>query len=287
MKTKLFLTIITCFVVTSVFSQSNLNDYKYVIVPSQYSFLKSKDQYQLNSLTKFLFDKYGFKALMEGEDYPEDLAKNRCLALRSDVKKDNNLFKTKLTVMLKGCNDQILYTSKLGESREKDYKKAYNQALREAFSEFSAINYKYEPNENILAQANTTEAKTNNEVSQEIQKLKDEIQSLKKEKEKVAEVKKETTEVSHVKQEPLDEVKSIKEDVVSVVSNVLYAQEIENGFQLVDSSPKVVYKIKNTGLSNVFLVENKEAIIYKKDNDWILEYYSDNALKQDVLNIKF
>ena len=67
----------------------------------------------------------------------------------------------------------------------------------------------------------------------------------------------------------------------------MYAQEIENGFQLVDSSPKVVYKIKTTGLDNTFLVEDKDAIIYKKGDMWVLEYYSGSVLKQEELNIKF
>ena len=35
------------------FSQTSINDFKYVSVPESYSFLKSKDQYQLNSLTIF------------------------------------------------------------------------------------------------------------------------------------------------------------------------------------------------------------------------------------------
>ena len=67
----------------------------------------------------------------------------------------------------------------------------------------------------------------------------------------------------------------------------MYAQEIENGFQLVDSSPKVVYRIKSTGLSNTYIVEGKSAIVYKKGDDWVLEYYEGSVLKQDLLYIKF
>ena len=84
-------------------AQSNLNDYKYVIVPNKFDFLKEADKYQLNSLTKFLFNKYGFTALLENENYPEDLAKNMCLGLRSDVISESGMFKTKLRVELKNC----------------------------------------------------------------------------------------------------------------------------------------------------------------------------------------
>ena len=47
---------------TIQFSQElNLEKYQYIIVPDQFSFLKSVDQYQTSSLTKFLFEKKGFK----------------------------------------------------------------------------------------------------------------------------------------------------------------------------------------------------------------------------------
>lgn len=292
MKTKFFSAIIACFIVTTVFSQSNLNSYKYVIVPNKFDFLKEKDQYQLNSLAQFLFNKCGLEALMEGDAYPEDLAKNRCLALRSDAVKGAGMFKTKLTVELKDCNDRLVYSSNLGESREKDYAKAYVEALRNTFKSMEALNYKYEPSENITAlQTQSTEVKS--EVAQEIQELRKEIQNLKKKKE--VEIVTNTPEVieSQPKVEVVAVVPSIKventmeTDIKEVLSKVLYAQEIENGFQLVDSSPKVVYRIKQTKLNHVFLVENKSAIIYKKGDDWTLEYYANGILKQDILNIKF
>ena len=289
MKTKFFSAIIACFIVTTVFSQSNLNGYKYVIVPNKFDFLKNKDQYQLNSLAQFLFKKYGFVALREGDGYPEDLAKNRCLALRSDVINESGMFKTILAVELKDCSDQLVYTSKPGVSREKDYTKAYVGALRAAFKSIEALNYKYEPKENIAAlQTQSTVVKS--EVAEEIQKLKQEIQNLKKEKEEEIVINK--PEIIKP-QSKVEVVPSIKEETIreapvkEILSKVLYAQEIENGFQLVDSSPKVVYRIKQTKLDKVFLVENKSAIIYKKGDDWVLEYYANGILKQDILNIKF
>ncbi|AXP79606.1 hypothetical protein CJ739_508 [Mariniflexile rhizosphaerae] len=275
MKLKYFAILVTCLLSTSIFSQANLNNYKYVIIPNKYDFLKEADQYQLNSLTEFLFDKYGFQTLMEGSNYPEDVIRNRCLALKSNVIKDSGLFKTKLTVELKNCNDQVVYTSEMGESREKEYQKAYNEALRDAFKSIEALNYKYVPNtNNSIAVSQNVENES--EVSKEIQQLREEIQNLKKEKEAV---------VSD-KVEP--KVDAVAEPIVKEApSGVLYAQAIENGFQLVDSTPKVVYKIKKTSIDGVFLVENKNATLYKKDANWILEYYENNVLKQDVLNIKF
>ncbi|TGV02040.1 hypothetical protein [Flavivirga rizhaonensis] len=294
MRTNFFSIIIVCFMVTTVFSQSNLNDYKYVIVPNKFDFLKQKNQYQLNSLAKFLFEKYGFEALMEGDKYPEDLIRNRCLALRSDAIKGSGMFRTKLTIELKDCNDQLIYSSTLGESREKDYARAYNEALRNSFKSIEGLNYKYKPNKNITG-LQTQIPEANNEVTQEIEQLKQEIQNLKKEKEVEAAVNVQKVVEPNPKGEVVPVPTIIKGEannnmetgVKEVLSRVLYAQEIENGFQLVDSSPKVVYRIKQTKLDNIFLVENTSAIIYKKGDSWVIEYYSNNILKQEELNIKF
>ncbi len=274
---------------TSVFSQSNLNSYKYIVIAEKFDFLNEPNQYRLNELTQFLFEKYGFEAVIEGEDYPQDLLVNRCLGLKANVLKDSGMFKTKLSVQLKDCNDRTVYTSEIGESREKEYEKAYNEALRNAFNSIEALNYKYEPNQKILA-LEAPAAK--NEVAAEIQQLKAEIQNLKKEKE-----------VEAVESVPQPKVEAVKETMPTVVvtqtpmledkvsttksTGVLYAQAIDNGFQLVDSTPKVVYKIKKTGIADVFLVENKNATLYKKGTNWILEYYEDNVLKQEELDIKF
>jgi hypothetical protein len=291
MKTQFLSIIVASLISFSAFSQISINNYKYVIVPEKFDFLKEKDEHQLNSLTKFLFNKYGFEAVMEGSEYPTDLALNRCLALDADVLNESNLFKTKLKIELKDCNDKLVHTTALGESRVKEYKKAFNQALREAFKNLAKLNYKYEPNESITSISTAVQAPAKAEVSQEIAELKKEIQNLKKEKQTVVEAV-DNTAVSKpevVVQEPKQVAKpEVKEPaVIEGVSNVLYAQEIENGFQLVDSSPKVVYRIKKTNLNDVFLVEGSSAIIYKKGDDWVVEYYSGGALEQDMLNINF
>ena len=290
MKFKISLIVIACFIVSNVFSQTNLNQYKYVVVPNKFDFLNEADQYQLNSLTKFLFEKYGFATLKEGENYPEDMVKNRCLALKSDVLKDSGIFKTKLTVELKDCNDRTVFTSEVGESREKEYKMAYNEALRDAFKSIEALNYKYQPSENIISLATTNEAPLKSEVAEEIQELKKEIQILKEEKEnKVEAVKAIPVPVKEIEKAdvPMKGEKPMEAVVKEALENVLYAQEIENGYQLVDSTPKVVYRIKNTTLKNVFLVEDKNAILYKKGDSWVVEYYDNTILRQEQLNIKF
>ena len=70
-------------------------------------------------------------------------------------------------------------------------------------------------------------------------------------------------------------------------SGVLYAQLIANGYQLVDNSLKVIYKLTKTTQPNYFLIQGGNGFVYKKDGQWIAEYYEGETLKQEVLNIKF
>ncbi|WP_378177816.1 hypothetical protein [Aquimarina sp. SS2-1] len=124
-------------------AQNSVNDYKYVIVPEGYVFLRENDDYQLNSLTKFLFNKNGFTAYMQGEELPEDLKRNGCKGLRADVKKNSGLLKTKLIVNLIDCNGVTVFSSREGTSREKEFKKSYHEALRDAFKDIETLNYAY------------------------------------------------------------------------------------------------------------------------------------------------
>lgn len=118
---------------TPLFAQKTINSYKYIIVPKQYEFQKSEDQYQLNSLTKFLFEREELVVFFSDDSYPKDLAENACVALKAMVKNNSNLLTTKVTINLVDCYNAVIYSSPLGKSKFKDYKKAYQDAIRKAF----------------------------------------------------------------------------------------------------------------------------------------------------------
>ena len=272
--------------VSSSFAQKSLNDYKYVIVPYKYDFVNEKDKYQLNSLSQFLFNKYGFEAIMEDAEFPMDLAKNRCLGLRSDVLKEKGLFQTKLKVQLKDCDGNIVYTTKIGSTREKNFKTAYTLALRGAFEDFETVNYKYQPNENILARASVSSEEDSNE---EIQKLKEEINTLKEKQTQAKEIPEKKVTKEEIKKPTMVTGKEVKQVVKQGEPeiNILYAQKIENGYQLVDKTPKVVMIMLETNLENVFLVKNENAIVYKEDGFWYLSKNDGKQVTVKTLNIKF
>ena len=123
--------------VASVAAQ-DLNNYQYVQVPDKFEFLEEENKYQLNALTAFLLEKYGFKALYKKE-LPQGI--QPCDVLKADVNNESNLFRTRLFVTLSDCENNILFTTKEGSSREKDYKVSYHEALRDAFASFEELDY--------------------------------------------------------------------------------------------------------------------------------------------------
>ncbi|WP_159022759.1 hypothetical protein [Formosa sp. L2A11] len=245
---KLFLLLFISVSFSSI-AQTSLNTYKYVIVPETFDFLKKPDLYQMNALTQFLLNKEGFVAIMESDTMPEDLNSNGCLALRADVINESSLFTTKIKLLLKDCKNAVVFETALGTTKEKDYKKAYQAALREAFKSFDTVNYEYQPNTPALLPVSapvtetvaTTTAVTSNTVS----------------------------------------------ETVAPVSDMLYAQPITNGYQLVDSTPKVVYTLKQTKMEDVFFVVGKQATVRKTGDKWVIEFYEGDTLKEETLNVKF
>jgi len=290
MKNKIVLLFITAVLTwNTAKAQTNINDYKYVIVPNTFDFLKEPDQYRLNTLTKLLFEKHGFTTIMEKDTFPDEAISNGCLALHADVLKESGVFNSKLKIELKDCQNNIVFVSNIGKSKEKSYEVAYNLALREAFKSFDTFKYQYKENEKILSYGK----KDSQESIDEIEKLKEEIKSLKEEKEEKEVITEVTNEAVSVKKEDIKETvqkeivveNAVKKEAEDIA--ILYAQKADNGFQLVDSTPKVLYKIKKTGMQNVYLVEGKDAILYQLNSNWILEYYDNGKLQTKTLTIKF
>ncbi len=127
-------------------AQEVLNNYKYVIVPKQFEFQSGADSFRINSFVKFLLDKKGFSTLFSDEVYPDDLMTNQCLALKANLIKKPSFMKTKIILTLTTCQNKIIYQSKEGVSREKDFKRAYYEAIRNMYKSLT-FNYKYTPRE--------------------------------------------------------------------------------------------------------------------------------------------
>ena len=237
-----------------------INQYKYALIPSKFEFLREADLYQVNSLTQFLMEKEGFIAFLDTDEMPEEMMLSNCNKIYVDVLSNGNFLATKLTVVLKDCKGKVLFTSTEGRSKQKDYKKAYHEALRLAFNSFNTLHYVYEPSSAKAAAAPIV-------------------------KEPVVAVPVATTTIANaVAKESVKVAETVKTN-----NETLFAQPIENGYQLIDTTPKVIMKIYNTSVKDVYSarVGDKQGVFLSKDNQWFFEYYQDDKLISEKINVKF
>ena len=242
MKKLLFVLLFTSF----CFAQ-NVNNFKAVIVPLKFDFIRTNNQYRLCTISKAHLVNAGFTVYYSNEILPKEYT-DRCDLLYYDIVKENAFLATKFHIELKDCSGNLVYKSETGYTKEKDTEMAYSDALKKAFVSVNNLHYKYE-------------------------------------KSSVA--------------SPIEEVKSeVAPTVVSTVpvpviekstSNTVYAQATATGYQLVDASPKVVYKLYATSRSDLFIAMkgNNQGVLIQKDNQWFFEYYENATLVSEKVAVKF
>jgi hypothetical protein len=234
------------------FSQS-VNDYKAVIVPLKYEFLKTENQYRMSTMTKSNLSKAGFQAFYVNEELPAGYG-DRCDLLYVDVKRDNGFLITKLYVEFKDCYGKVIYTSEVGKSKEKDYEVAYRECLDLAFVSINGLHYKYSGK----SVAPTAKAVPVSAAAASV-----------------------VTSPALVAATPAPDLKD---------PNLLYAQPTESGYQLIDKTPKVVMKLLKTSQSNVFIAikDNVQgSLILKEDGQWYFESYQNDKLVSEKIVVKF
>ena len=257
MKTKFSIFLLVLSLHMSSWAQSSINDYKYVTVAEKFDFLKSKNQYKLNDLTTFLLKKSGFMVLKTSDKRPQDLYKNNCLGLYANIINTKGFLKTKLHLELVNCRNEIVFTSETGSSKEKEYKKAYHEALRNAFNSVQALNFKY-----------------NGTVP--------EISSTEKIEIPVPPFAIETTTAPVVVAEvPKPEVST------KMVVSKLIVTPTDSGIDFIEnSSGTTKYSTHATLFDAVYIIENQAGIIYKRGQNWVREYVENGKTTIEALNIQ-
>ncbi|UMB61934.1 hypothetical protein MHL31_07000 [Lutibacter sp. A80] len=256
---------------TFAFAQKSINDYKYIIIPKQYEFQKSEDSYQINSLTKFLFERAGFTAYFSTDKFPEELANNGCMALKGIINNESGMFSTKLNIDLVDCYNNTIFSTQQVKSKIKDYKKAYQVTIREAFEDIEALNYSYSGSTSVK-ETNTSEAIAVDEV--EKVEVKENLEKVTKPK-IVEEVKAEKTVI-------VNKEINAKSNLEVETQNSVTAKSIE-GTYLFDTWGETRIAKNNNEFTVIGGDENVEfATIYKtsKSNIYIIKW---RAFKQPQL----
>ena len=224
---------------TYSFSMAQEN-YKYVIVPKKFSFFSDENEYNTSSMTKAFFEKEGFVVFYDTDEFPSELANNRCLALYVNALKKSNMFITKINFELKDCANKIIYTSIPGSSKEKEYQKSYNESFRMALGA-------------MKGQLNFTN--TSNGM-----------------------IEKETVTTTPIAVES----KNVPKERLTAIA-------IQNGYKLVDSVPTVIYELLATSIENVFTAKKGTitGTFLKKNSGWFFEYYQNDTLLSEKVEVKF
>jgi len=280
------------------FSQAELNEYKYVIVPKKFDGFRSENQYQTSTLIKYYFVKQGFNTVYD-DALPQDLNNNRCLGLKASIEDGSSMFATKVAIVLNDCQGNEVYRTMQGMSKVKDYNAAYRETISEAFISLNGFRHKYTPKEPQTAPMTIS--------------FKDDVKNLTVDndtkEEMVPEVKEELPMVPSIPREITNDVKegddqiaNEAQDVVIKITEVsqvvskeedtelaLYAQQTPTGYQLVDTTPSIQFYLKETSVEGVYLAQgkNQKGLVFLEDNQWFFEYYEGTRRIKEVLLVKF
>lgn len=241
-------------IVTNIFSQGKLDAYKYIVIPKKYDFQKSNDAYQINSLTKFLFEKQGFVVLYNDESFPVELRENPCLGLNASIIDSSNMFKTKVALELKNCFNQTVLQSPESESREKDLKKGFHEAIRTAFETVENEMYTFSQ-KSILKEKPEVDKKV---VVAEVQKP---VQKEVRVAEEIIIEKPVLTEPKYQEKVPvIAQIQKIKatqtvEGVFNSASKTISIQKQGNQFVVFDSNNNVIGILYPTSKPDYFIVK--------------------------------
>jgi hypothetical protein len=209
------------FLTVSTYAQGELNEYKLAIIPTKFEFQKEKNQYRLNSTLKLFFQQRGFEVYYDDEILTKEAAVSNCNKIFVSLLDNSTSFTSKLKMEIKDCTNKVLFVSEEGESREKSYGKAYNEALVTALKSFEKAKYKYsEKTKSIEAKP---EAQTNS-----------------------------------VKEVPADKLKPI------------------------------AMSLQKTSNPDVYIASfgEKNGVALKKEDGWYFEYYQNDILVSEKLNMK-
>lgn len=285
--------------------QAQLNDYKYIIVPKKFDGFKNENQYKTSTMVKHLFTQKGFNVVY-ADQLPDDLKANRCLGLLVGLDNKSSMFTTKTTLVLKDCSDVDIFSTVQGKSKKKDYEDSYAEALTNAFRSFDGIGYQYTPKPQEQS-AEPVTVSFKNDVKKLDADTNKSIQGDSDMKQEVATMesgKRETTrQVATPEEQVFEEtapetssdyrVRNTSEKIPTPVMksdiDVLYAQELPNGYQLVDSTPKIRMKLFKSSSPKVYIAESGtiNGVVYTENGQWFFEYYNANELVTEQLNIKF
>ena len=260
---------------------SQFDSFQYVVVPVQFEAFKQANMHKTSTMVKYYLDQRGYPAVYDlGK--PDILTAYPCKAVYTQFIDDSNLFATRVILRFVDCEGKIVFETTQGYSKEKEFKKAYKEVIEQAFTSFDGLSYSYSPP--AASEATPISEETDVEVA-------------------VTPVAEATAPATQMPEEPAASSESPAAPTETPVvpaetpaaepaaSEVLYAQPIEGGFQLVDSDPKIrmllMESSRGEGVYMAVVDGNSAGTVYREGDAWIHEYFKEGKVVRSSLTIKF
>ena len=188
---------------------------------------------------------------------------------------ENKLFAT-----FRDCYGNEIYKSTIGKSREKEYDVAYTESLNDAFNTVYALNYTYNGNSNFAPKAGITAQSLPVFTTPAVVAATPAVPIINT-------VLPTAAVVVPAAAASMPKVKSSTTEINS--AGLLYAQPTSYGYQLIDSEPKVVMKVYKTSNPSSYMAKKGDiqGALVSKDNQWFFEYYQNDKLISEKIDVKF
>lgn len=135
-KTSLLLFII----LISIAKAQSVSDYKYIAIPSEFNDFKENKSYGLSVILEKALKSKKYTILPEAKsNWPADAQTNPCSILNADVLNDKSMFRNKVILEFKDCNNKIITTEK-GSSTIKEFEPGFQDALKIASAKIPVSN---------------------------------------------------------------------------------------------------------------------------------------------------
>ncbi len=269
-------------------SYSQLNSYKYIIVPKKFDIFSEENLHHTSTLVKYLFQEEGFNVVYD-DALPEDVANQRCLGVEVDLEKRSTLLQTHLTLVMKDCAGMEVFRAEEGSSREKEFRKAYHEAIRASFVSFSSMDYKYTPEdqeEEPVTVSLADDIKNVGETESEPVATEGAVVQIATPEEQLYKDRRPQPSTYLKDSVPSDDKPEKAEESKAPIYK---ANKLPNGYELIDENGAVWLTLFETSTPDVFLAkeDGRNGMIYKKESDWFFEYYEGDLLKVKELQIQF
>ncbi len=144
-----------------------VSDYKYILIPQEFNDFKENKSFGLNRILENALRSKKYIVLSETKTkWPAEALVNPCKVLTADLLDDKSMFRNKIILQFKNCNNQVIFTQKAG-STIKEYEPGFQDALKQGLMKIPVSNPSLEIER--VAESKPTEEVNNNKVVTESQ----------------------------------------------------------------------------------------------------------------------